>query len=159
MHWLNKYPGPGPDQGSGARFGFSYSIGNGARHPGCQEQQLPRGEHPAWESKGSQTLASASKMEQRFRADCLICICKWQAYLNIIRPTSCTTLALLPALSTDLWRPTCLYQCQRDESCGRHCKSNPHPFSLGNGNPWFSDMAIQNKNCLSQPLLQLGMVI
>lgn len=54
MHGLNKYPGLGPDQGPDAGFGFSYSIGNGTRHLGCREQQLPR-EHPAWESKGSQT--------------------------------------------------------------------------------------------------------
>lgn len=56
MHRLTKYPGLRPDQGPGAGFGFSYSIGNGTYHLGCQEQQLPGDEHPAWESKGSQTL-------------------------------------------------------------------------------------------------------
>lgn len=56
MHWLTKYPGLRPDQDPGAGFDFSYSIGNDTYHLGCQKQQLPRDEHPAWESKGSQTL-------------------------------------------------------------------------------------------------------
>lgn len=72
-HWLDKYPGFGPDPGPGAGFAFSYSIGNGptilaARNSSFLEMTPSLGEQ-------RQPLGPASEAEQ-ILSRCLICICR-----------------------------------------------------------------------------------